>query len=503
MLGLWLLAVACAATPAARAVHLIVLHTNDIHGQVLPRRATWKGEESAPEVGGLPRVASAIHRIRADESGPATAVLAFDCGDWFQGTPEGGLDGGRGFVRALALVGYEAAALGNHEFDLGLEHLRELLEGVAPRAICANLLEADTGERVDWIEPWRVIERAGLTIAVVSVLTPETPEITHSDARTITFQDPARALAAVLAELPEEVDLVIPLAHLDIDEARAVARAHPELPLILSGHSHTFLRQGVTEGDTLIVQAGEKATVLGRVDLWIDPDSLEVLEARAQLIDLLEPPLNHDGTAALRALCEDLAARAEAQMGISVGTLAAPLSRGSGPRSTLAATWVADVIRARTGADVAVHNRGGTRTELAAGPVTRRDLFELLPFANHLVTVTLSGAELQAMVRQAVEGTAHSGLDYSGLRAFVRVGESVTLERVEVGGRALEPAARYRVSVNSFLASGGDSFEMLAAAPQRAVDPILLWELAALAFERSGTIHPPRDERIVHVEELP
>jgi 2',3'-cyclic-nucleotide 2'-phosphodiesterase (5'-nucleotidase family) len=510
VLALALSFVACASVPRAgpgrEALQLIVLHTNDVHGQVLPRDATWIDPNDPPEVGGLPRVAAAIARIRREESGPGVFVLAVDGGDWFQGTPEGNLDGGLGFVRALSFVGYDAAALGNHEFDLGVAHLCDVLEHAAPPAICANLRDPATDERVDWVEPWRVVEGAGLTLALVGLLTPETPEITHRDARALTFEDPARALGRALEELPAGIDLVIPVGHIDVEEARAVARVHGAdggLPLIVTGHSHTFLREGVREGETLIVQAGSKATALGRVDLWIDARTHEVLDVRAQLIDLLEAPADDPETAAVRGQCAELVARAEQSMGEVVGELAAALTRGSGPRSTVATSWVADLMRAETGADVAAHNRGGTRTELAAGPVTRRDLFELLPFDNHLVTVRLSGAELEAMVRQAVEGTSHSGLDYSGLRVFVRVGESVVLERVEVAGRALDPSASYSVTVNSYIAGGGDSFEMLAEASVRETNPVLLRDLAGRAFEGGRTVEPPGDARIVNVEEAP
>ena len=491
---------ACAGPIEGGQIHLVVLHTNDVHGQVLPRPATWIDREDPPLVGGLPRVGAEVQRVRSEEQD--AIVLLVDAGDWFQGTPEGGLDGGVPFVFALTRLGYDAASLGNHEFDLGTDHLRALLEETRPPAVAANLLDPATGERVEWVEPWVVVERDGLRVALVGLITTETPEITHADARRLDFADPVEALARARAELGQRADLVIPVGHVSAHTGERIARAHPDLPLIVTGHSHTYLRGGVRVGDALVVQAGDKATVLGRVDLWLDRETLAVLHSESRLIDLLEEPPPEHRNAVLEAACSALAERAGAAMGEVVGELSAPLTRSRGLFTSVPTAWVADVIRARTGADVGIHNRGGTRSDLAAGPVTRRELFELLPFGNDVVTVTLTGAELEAVVRGSVEGTAYSGLDYGGLVAFVREGGGgVELVRVEVGGEPLELERDYRVSTNSFLASGGDRLPAFTAGRDRTTDPILLRELAEQAFRCAGTVDPPGDERIVLVQE--
>src|SRR5690606_35668909 len=97
-----------------RAVHLVVLHTNDVHGQALPRKLGADGERT---VGGLARVAAKVGEIRGAHVGERRGVLVLDAGDWFQGTPEGQADGGWRFVEALVAVGYDALAVGNHEWD--------------------------------------------------------------------------------------------------------------------------------------------------------------------------------------------------------------------------------------------------------------------------------------------------------------------------------------------------------------------------------------------------
>lgn len=503
---------ACAGTPKrtrpSGTVELVVLHTNDMHGQVQPRAATWIDRQKPPLAGGLPRVAALVQRVRREEQQAGRAVLVVDGGDWYQGTPEGVVDVGLDCVRAIAAVGYDAAAIGNHEFDHGVANLQRLLAQARPPAICANLRERGRSERVSWVAPWRIVDAGGLRIALVGLLTPSTPSITHPDARRFDFAPAEEELTRVKRELGASVDLIVPVGHIGIDEAVTLARAHPDLPLIVTGHSHTFLREGRREGQTLIVQAGAKASVVGRVELSIDGPSARVTSSTARLIELVELPASEDANARVETLCAGLVARADEAMREVLGELTAPLTTSGKPYSTSAGSWMADLIRARTAADVAFHNRGGVRAEIEAGPVTRRGVFEMSPFDNNIAVLRLRGSELESIVRAAVEGTAHSGLDYSGCRVLVREAREkqqvrLSFAALEIAGKPLEAEGWYTVATNSFLAGGGDGFEVLARCAERREDPLLLRELAELDFQSKGRVTPPTDARIVAIGSHP
>ncbi len=503
---------ACAGSKArprpSGTLELVVLHTNDLHGQVNPRSATWVDRRKPPLAGGLPRVAATIERVRREERAAGRAVLVVDGGDWCQGTPEGMVELGLDFVRAIAAIDYDAVALGNHEFDYGFDPMVKLLSEARPPAICANLRESGKSERVKWVAPWRIVEAGGLRIALVGLLTIDTPSITHPDARRFDFAPAHEEITRVKAELGQSVDLIVPVGHIGVEEARAVARAHPELPLIVSGHSHTFLREGEREGETLIVQAGAKASVVGRVDLVLDGPSAKVLRSSAQLLELLEEPAAQDRNARVDALCAGLVARADSAMREVVGELSGPLSASGKPYSTVAGSWVADLMRARTQAEVAFHNRGGVRAEIDAGPVTRREVFEMSPFDNVIAILRMRGAELESVVRAAIDGRTHSGLDYSGCRVLVKetrekLSPVLTFHALEVGGKPIDPQAWYTVATNSFLAGGGDGLELLARCQERREDPLLLRELVESELRSKGVVTPPTDARIVAVGERP
>jgi len=507
-LGLWLglmLLAGAQTPPQQQPIHLVILHTNDIHGQVLSRQATWLSQDSPPEIGGLPRLAEKIAQLRAAEP---QAILV-DAGDWYQGTPEGSQEHGLPFLQAMAQLSYDAMCLGNHDFDHGVANAQRLVREASLPAILANVRLHASGERPAWARPWIVIERSGVRIALVGLLTTSTPEITSPELRAYDFATASEELERARREIGAKADLIIPVGHIAVEEARELARHEPQLALIVSGHSHTYLKQGEREGNTLIVQAGSKSSALGRVDLWLDPQTFAPLRSEAQLIDLLDDPkaapVADASVVSIRKACEALAARASASLAVAVGELTTPLSRDAIDGCSPPGSWIADAFRARMHSDVGVHNRGGTRCDLAAGPVTRRQLFELLPFDNNVVEVELGGEELQKLVARSIENKRHIGLDFSGLTLFVRRQADGTLRvsRIEVGGKALDPKAAYRVATNSFLAGGGDGAVEFQAGKARREDPAMLREVMEEVFAREKRVAMPSDAKQRFVEELP
>lgn len=498
-LGLLLIAAPSALAQGKKLseqLHLVVLHTNDIHGQVLPRPATWLGEDP-PNIGGLARVAAYVNEVRYQTARDGDELLVVDAGDWFQGTPEGLLDNGRAFIEAFALIGYDAMVIGNHEFDHGVtELLGQLAESRVP-ALLSNV--RDKGEFLPGTEPFAIFNKGGLRVALVGLLSETTPEITDHSTRALTFLDPIAALTFARLPLQTESDWILPLTHLGLDGDVKLARATPDLDVIVGGHSHTYLKRGRMEGSVLIAQAGSKASGVGRLDLWFDRDTKQLIEKHARIIDLYDEPKEAFRNQELEAACAKLVARSADRMNEVVGTLTAPLERTpDSVRSSTAGSLITDLVRERTGADIAVQNRGGLRANVQAGEVTRRDLFEVFPFGNHLVTMTLSGADVEALVRRSIEGGAHSGLEFSGMLIYVNGKAGARLvTRILIAGKELDPQRDYRLSTSNFVADGGDGYEEMTAGRDRVVDTIILRELLAQRFAGGESVTPPTDARFV------
>ncbi|MCP3917602.1 MAG: bifunctional metallophosphatase/5'-nucleotidase [bacterium] len=481
--------------------HLIVLHTNDVHGQVLPRPATWiKDRDPLPTTGGLARVAGFVNRVRAQAKKDGSEVLLVDGGDWYQGTPEGAIGDGRPFLEAIAHIGYDAMCVGNHEFDHGVETLLGHLAAHPLPALLANVRDAE-GEHLAGTRPHLVVERAGIRIGIVGLLTTSTPAITDVSTRELDWTEAEEELARVKKELADEVDWFLPITHIGVGGDRDLARAHPELDLIVGGHSHSFLRRGVTEGSTLIVQMGSKATGVGRVDVWFDPETKRVMRKEGKVVNLFEDPEETYRNRAVEASCERLIEISAKHMEEVVGELTAPLARGrrGSVSSSPCGNLVTDVMRAHVKADIAFTNRGGLRADLPAGPVTRRYLFQVLPFGNHLVTFRMKGAKILELFSRSVEGRGHAGLEFSGMTLEVKdPGGGFRLERLLVGGEPIDPKTTYSVVTNSFLAQGGDAFRELEEIAERTEDPTLLRHMMEQAFD-GGELTPPKENRYVVV----
>ncbi|MEO0650905.1 MAG: 5'-nucleotidase, partial [Planctomycetota bacterium] len=203
---------------------------------------------------------------------------------------------------------------------------------------------------------------------------------------------------------------------------------------------------------------------------------------------------NADVHARVAALAEQTAA----SLGEQVGVLGGPLEPGDNFRSSSVGTWIADAFRAGIDSDVGLHNRGGIRKRMEPGPLTRRDLFELLPFPNTLVRIELSGAELSACLARSLVGRGTSRLEFSGMRASVVLDGEGQVASVElsVGGKPLDPDATYRIATNSYLAEGGDGVFALERELELTDTGILLRELVERDLRQAeGAFLPASDDR--------
>lgn len=448
---------------------LIILHTNDVHGQVLPLPATWiKDRDPVPTTGGVDRLAAYVKKVRAEAQAAGHEVLVLDAGDWFQGTPEGGIDDGLPFMEILGQVGYDAMAVGNHEFDHGVAMLESHLAALDLPALLSNVSEP-SGSLLRGTLPYLIVERAGIRIALVGLLTPDTPSITHHSASTLYWADPAKVLSSLLEDLKGDVDWVLPLTHLGFSGDQRLAQEVPGLPLVIGGHSHTLLSEGHRTEDGWIVQAGSKARGVGRIEVWIDPEKRTLERLVPSVVNLFEETVEGYHNAEVEQLSQALVQRSEERMNVVVGRLNRDLKRGKSPFKTSSqGNWVTDIMREHTGADIALQNRGGLRANLVAGPVTRRDVFRMLPFNNTLVVLTMTGAELESLMRRTIEGEETVTLEMSGMQVRgARNANGWTLADLHIAGQPLDPERTYQVATNSFLAGGGDGFKEFTFIQQR------------------------------------
>jgi 5'-nucleotidase/UDP-sugar diphosphatase len=510
-----------AAAAKDAAADVVLLHVNDFHGQFRPLEALWRerraGRAGEPElVGGAASLAGYVRATRTAAAANGARVVLTDAGDWYQGTLEGnaagaGLPHGWLAVDFLSRLGLDASVIGNHEYDHGDANLRALIGRARFPVLAANALatgpvDAAAGGRPGcaYAQPLQVVDVHGCRLVIVGLITADAKNVSTGPFGDVEFEREEQALRAVLPGARAKGDVIVLLSHCGLETDKRLAAAFPEIPLILGGHSHVALKTPLVEGSTWIVHTQGKATSVYRVDARVErgggngpaaAPARRLALRRAELVelDLARHPEDPDTVAWIREQTRDLAATWDRV----IGELVTPLLDERGTHSTAAGNLLCDALREVTGADLAFSNKGGIRTRLRPGPLTPRHLYELMPFDNTVVSMTLRGSD----VRELLRGTLRPGrrlLDLSGgSYHYELVDGARELRAVTVGGAPLDDARRYRVAVSSFLANGGDSYPQLANGAERRDHGVLVRDVLIAKVERERRLVVDTTQRIV------
>src|SRR5215467_3584491 len=234
--GLWI----AAQTPA----HVVIMHTNDLHGQLLPKDG----------VGGIAEVAAVIRSGKPD--------LILDAGDFSTGTFLADEFKGAPTIAAMNLIGYTAGTIGNHDFDYGQDALRMRIREARFPLLSANLLSPVSG-----IKKYTVVTAKGIRFGIVGLTTEDLKTKSHPKlVENVTVLDIVKTLEKLLPELRKKSDFIVATVHLEDEEEQRLASAFPEIRLIVGGHNH-FAHGPIRLGQTLVVKTGYTGQNVGRVDL--------------------------------------------------------------------------------------------------------------------------------------------------------------------------------------------------------------------------------------------
>ena len=456
----WLGMLANLRFPALR-----LLETTDFHGAIL---GGSRDRRSQRPTGGSVALAAAIARERAVN--PEGSVL-LDGGDLFQGTMISNLQFGRPVVEQMNALGYTAAAVGNHEFDWGVDTLVSRVHEMHFGELAANMVERKTGKLPRWARSDTTVLRRGVRIGIVGLAYPGTPRVTlAANVAQLRFDDDSTTAARVGARLRKAgAMVVVGVGHIpaETDTSRHargdLARlGHVEaVDVWLGGHSHNVIDDHVNGHPVLI--AGSLGQYLAVVDLVVDPVKRNVVESSQRVLTVFaDGPADSAWSARVQRWNAGVAPVAA---GV-VGTAGVALHRRR-PESTIG-DFITDAMRADSKADIALQNPGGMRADLDAGSVTRGEIYAVMPFDNTIVTLQLTGA----LVKLALEQSLHNDrvTQVSGIR-FTIDQSKPDMQRVTqltlTDGTPIDPARTYTVAANNFMITGGDHYDALAQGTNR------------------------------------
>jgi 5'-nucleotidase len=519
-----------------------VVATNDLHGGVLAR-----GER-----GGLALLGGYLRNIRASRLRDGGAVLLVDSGDMFQGTLESNLNEGAAVVDAYNRLGYAAAAIGNHEFDYGPTGPDETARtpGQDPRGalkaraagarfpfLAANTIDDITGRPVAWrnVKPSTAVTVGGVKIGLIGVTTVDTAALTiGANVVGLTFAPLLPAITREATSLRTAgAKVVIVLAHaggrctkLDnpqdvssCDQTGEIIQVARQLPsglvdVIAAGHTHQAMAHEIN--GIAVVEAYSTGRSFSRVDLMVDRTTGTVtskrilppqdLCGREDAVTHSCDPASAEGGARVpvryenrlvsadRAIVATIAPAVRKAVAVKNQPIGVVLEtsfiRGDQIGETAVADLVADGLLASTpGADVAMSNGGSLRTDLPSGPLTYGSIYELYPFDNRIVTLSLTGDQLTRVIAENLQRRLPplELLPVAGFKVDARCdGTMLRVALTRPSGTPIRADEQLTVATSDFIAGGGDGIlaPAGAVAQARTVDNVPLLREALVTWLR-------------------
>ncbi len=465
-----LLLFALSSAPALHAGEKVVtlLFTNDVESAYEPIPAFWR--DDLETIGGIAEMATLIRQLRSSE--PNTFL--FDSGDIFTGALAKLTQGALAFELMISM-GYDAMAIGNHEFEYGAEIFAWEKNRAPFPVLGANLFYRGTTH--PFAQPHAVLERNGVRIGVIGIMGQDAATaIIPSFIAPLDVTEPAEAVRRSVEELRDEVDLIVLLTHQgktapmqtdaeidprlqrDIDADLRLAGAVEGIDVLLAGHADAGTPNPVVHEKTrtLIMQTYGQATHLGYLRLTLDGDTGKIASYEGKLIPVDSARLSPDPEV-LAKLEKYRSLHTELQE--KVGRTQARMNRRYIEESDVGNLF-ADIFARASGAEVAFVHSGSLRKDLPEGDVARVDILDTYPFVDEIVVLKMTGEQIRRVLEQSF--TLERGLlQVSGIEIVYDLSKTERSRLVSMrrDGRPIELDHELEVAVSRFLAEGGDLYD--------------------------------------------
>ncbi|EHS2597117.1 bifunctional UDP-sugar hydrolase/5'-nucleotidase [Salmonella enterica] len=480
---------------------ITILHTNDHHGHF------WRSEYGEYGLAAQKTLVDSIRKEVAQEGG---SVLLLSGGDINTGVPEFDLQDAEPDFRGMNLIGYDAMAVGNHEFDNPLTVLRQQEKWAKFPFLSANIYQKSTGERL--FKPWAIFTRQDIKIAVIGLTTDDTAKIGNPEYFTdIEFRKPAEEAKVVIQELNmnEKPDVIIATTHMghydngdhgsnapgDVEMARSLPAG--SLAMIVGGHSQDPVcmasenKKQVNyvpgtpcapdkQNGIWIVQAHEWGKYVGRADFEFRNGEMKMVNYQLIPVNLKKKVTWDNGKSErvlytpeiaenpqMLSLLTPFQNKGKAQLEVKIGSVNG-LLEGDRSKVRFVQTNMGRVILAaqiaRTGADFGVMSGGGIRDSIEAGDITYKSVLKVQPFGNIVVYADMSGKEVVDYLTAVAQMKPDSGA-YPQFANVSFVAKEGKLTDLKIKGEPVDPAKTYHMATLSFNATGGDGYPRIDNKP--------------------------------------
>ena len=475
-----------------KTYNITILHTNDHHGRF------WKNSDGEY---GLAARKTLIDQLRADVKAKGGHSLLLDGGDVNTGIPESDMQDAEPDFKGMNKIGYDAMAVGNHEFDKPLSILAKQRSWIDFPMLSANIYK--DGQRM--FKPYHIFNLGGVKVAVMGLTTDDTWKLVNPDnIKGVEFRKPATEAAALMPELKAKANVIIATTHMghyedgqhgvnaegDVEMARQVAGFN----LIVGGHSQNptcMKAENVRDmayvpgtpcapdrqNGAWIVQAHEWGKYVGRADFTYRNGEFKLVKYELIPVNLKKTVKTPDGKTSkvpytteiqedpkLLKFLQPFQDKGQAALNVQVGSSNGKLN---GDRAqvrkepTNLGVFTARAMMEKTKADFAVVNSGGIRESLPEGKITYKDVLKVFPFGSTLTFINFNGKDTLDYLNAAAKMSAGAGAfpQFAGVELEIEAG---IIKTARIGGQPIDPAKTYRMAINSFMAAGGDGYPRIA-----------------------------------------
>jgi len=516
-----LMTVGCASGPIAEKdveQHLVILNTNDHHGHPV---AFY--DYPAEDQGGIPARATFIKKVKMDNPN----VLVVDAGDINTGRPESNFFKTEPDIIGYNMAGYDLLTMGNHEFDNDFATMQEQIALSEFPWLCANVKTED-GKYIENVEPYIIKEYGTFKVAVLGLMSKYTADTGNPEfIKGFVFEDEVETAKALVPKLKKKADIVIAVVHMGIyDESKGsmlLAKEVPGLAMIVDGHTHTKTEEPVfvsnTESgmDVAIVSSKHWGLYMGKTDLTFMNGEVTDIDFELVPMNVRKRVTDADGNRTYPTVGEEIEKdpevlavlqtyvdKVDAVLSEVIGKATAPfLNDNTRKMETAIGDIVTDsqkwfIENQGLEVDFAFQNGGGVRATLGEGEIQKQTVYEVLPFDNSIALVELKGTDVVALFEKAATNVGAGAMaQVSKEVKFVIDSASETVAELTINGMPVDPDKVYKVACNSYLASGGDGYDMFTNSLSY-YDTSLMQRDAFIDYiiHLGGTISPETDGRI-------
>lgn len=459
---------------------IVIFHINDTHARVST------DDENGAAIG-IDKISKVVNLSLLKNKN----TLFMHGGDMLHGTSRINLSNGENMIKLLNPMHLNCAVTGNHEYNMGLDQLINITKQLKPYILSANTVYKDTKQPVflpyiiyeldveknDFISINSNYSRDdNIRIGVFGLATPETAYKTHPDnVKNVEFLNPIKTAESMVKTLKNYCDIIVALTHLGIDNSSEftsikLAENVQGVDYIIDGHSHHVLENGLKINDTMIFQAGSHGKYLGKIT--IDIRDKKIVNTSYELLNetIIDNIIHNRPDTLIHKTLKSIDDETDRLLNRTIAyctkTLLGDRTLVRQKESELG-NFVANACKYFTNADFSVVNGGDLRASLVEGPVTYKNILDVLPFQNNIQVIEISGQIVKAMFEHSVEFVPASFGGFLSVSSNVKLSFDPSkqpgqrISSIYIDDELIDDDKFYTVSLSSFLVAGGDDYKML------------------------------------------